>query len=305
MSTFLKNQFSDPPRSVPVSVRLRILFGGFSNQFGWLFFGFGMIFVWVFGGSSALHSWVFFSSELALTEGTISAVAETNITINNQPLYEYRYSYSVNNISYTGSTRDFGGKYRKGEKAPIEYSVRDHARSRVKGMSESKWTMLLTLIFPVVGLAFIVSGMRKAVKGNRLLSNGKQAVGVLISQEPTNTRINDQPVYKFTFEFTADDGEYYRAVAKTHVLERFAGENIKVSEDLIDEHNYETVKEPLLYNPIDPGDAIMLDDLPGGPRINDRGEIQSNVPALIPSIIIPGVGIIGHTYWFLHVLEIL
>ena len=36
--------FSLPPRDVPLTVRLQVLFGGFLNQFGWLFFGFGMVF---------------------------------------------------------------------------------------------------------------------------------------------------------------------------------------------------------------------------------------------------------------------
>jgi hypothetical protein len=282
-----------------------MLFGGFSNQFGWLFFGFGMIFVWVFGGSSVLYNCVFFSGKLATTDCTISAVVKTNITVNEQPLYEYRYSYSVNNISYTGSTRDFGGKYSRGDKAVIEYSVRNHTRSRIKGLSENKWIGLFTLIFPIVGLAFITCGVRKAVKGSRLLCNGKQAVGVLVSQEPTNTSINEQPVYKFTFQFKADDEEPYTVIAKTHILDRFAGENIEVPEEQMDESDYKAVREPLLYNPLNPTDAVLLDDLPGGPRIDERGEIQGNALSLIPILIIPGVSIIGHSYWFLYILEIL
>ena len=50
----MKWNLSDPPRDVPMLVKLRLLCGGFNNQLGWLFFGFGMIFAWAFIGQADL-----------------------------------------------------------------------------------------------------------------------------------------------------------------------------------------------------------------------------------------------------------
>ena len=159
-----------------MSVRLRILLGGFNNQFGWLFLGFGLVFVWVFGGSSALHDLAFFSGELAVTEGTVSAVIETNVSLNDETIYKYRYSYVVDNVTYTGVTKAFRGRYKEKDNAVVEYSVRDHGRSRIQGLSISTgMAFLIALLFPLVGLIFISLGVRKGLRGGRILRDGKQA----------------------------------------------------------------------------------------------------------------------------------
>ena len=124
-----------PPRVVPLSVRLRLLFGGFTNQFGWLFFGFGLIFVWVFGGSQALYNLIFFNGALNMVEGRISEVVETSVSINDEPVYEYRYSYVVNDQRYEGASRAFYGEYAPGDQAVIAYTERNHTRSRAVGLS--------------------------------------------------------------------------------------------------------------------------------------------------------------------------
>jgi hypothetical protein len=282
---------SGPPRSVPLSVRLRILFGGFGNQFGWFFFGFGMIFVWVFGGTATLHDLVFFSGDLAVADARITDVVETNVTIDERRVYEYQYAYRVDDIALDGATQAMEGKYHVGDRVVVEYPVRSHERSRIRGLSISDdWVALVCTIFPLIGLIFIFFGVRKGFKGARLLRHGKQATGVLISTEPTNCKVNEQMVYKFTFRFKADDARTYEVVARTHVTERFA--------------RMDSYREPLLYNPWKPSDAILLDDLPGGPRINENGEIHGTSLSMLRLLIIPGVSCIGHGLWFLHVLEV-
>jgi hypothetical protein len=295
-----RRTLGDPPRDVPLSVRLHILLGGFNNQFGWLFFGFGLVFVWVFGGSNALYDLAFFRGELSIADGKVSAIVETNVSINDSEVYEYQYTYDVDNASYAGKTKAFGGEYVENDSVVVEYVVKDHGRSRIKGLSTGSGGVWLAGIFPLVGLCFMAFGIRKGVRGRRLLRDGRQATGELISQESTNAEVNDQTVFKFTFGFTADDGRSYEVIAKTHVVDRFAGENIEGDE----EEQVTAVREPLLYSPYNPRDAVMLDDLPGGPRIGKGGEIVGPVVAWIPCLVIPLVTVIGHGYWFLHVLEV-
>ena len=90
--------------------------------------------------------------------------------------------------------------------------------------------------------------------------------------EPTNTRINNQTVYKLTFEFTTDDGRRYEATARSHrpfVLE-------------------DEPQEQLLYDPYNPKKAVLLDSLPGEPDIDEWGNIQvANIGRSIRSLILP------------------
>jgi hypothetical protein len=63
--------------------------------------------------------------------------------------------------------------------------------------------------------------------------------------------------------------------------------------------------EPLLYEPMNPSYALMLDDLPGGPRVDEDGYIKTKSPIFtviraIVSLTIPAAVIIGHgTYIYL------
>lgn len=298
-----KNKLSDPPRLVSLPVRLKLMLGGFSNQFGWLFFGFGLVFVWVFGGSDFFYNTAFFSGELAVTDGIVTQVEETNLTINESSVYAYHYKYSVDEKTYTGNTRAFGGRYQVNNTADIEYVVSDHGRSRIKNLSTGiGWGSVLTVIFPIIGLIFMVSGIQKGTKGVRLLCEGKQAMGRLVSREATGTKINDQTVYKFSFEFEADDGRTYTAIGKTHLPGVFTGENTDQDGNQL---KGGSVQEPLLYNPRTPSDAVLLDDLPGGPRIERNGAVRINLGGVIPSMVIPCITVVGHTWWALHVLEMI
>jgi hypothetical protein len=138
----------------------------------------------------------------------------------------------------------------------------------------------MPVIFPIVGIFFIIPGVNKARRAIRLLTIGEQTTGRLKSKEETNTRINKCPVYKLTFEFETRHGQISQATAKTHLVE-----------NLEDEHD-----EPLLYDPMEPSNAVMLDNLPGLPRINADGQIRvrSGVSAL-SCLLVPVATVVGHT----------
>jgi hypothetical protein len=138
---------------------------------------------------------------------------------------------------------------------------------------------LVSLIFPLIGAILIANGLRMGIKANRLLAYGKTAAGKLTSKVGTNVQINEKTVYKLTFEFTAEDGYSYEVIAKSHTPEKLEDE----------------AQEPLLYDADDPNYAVMLDSLPGSPRVDERGNIRtaSPVQALL-SLVLPLVTIIGH-----------
>jgi hypothetical protein len=111
-----------------------------------------------------------------------------------------------------------------------------------------------------VGFVLAVAGMQKGLRARHLMSTGKLALGTLESKEPTHSRVNNQTVYRFTFEFPADGGGTYTVVGKTH-------------------RAYELEDEPqerLVYDPRNPSDAALLDELPCRPSIDRRGDFTAD-----------------------------
>lgn len=147
------------------------------------------------------------------------------------------------------------------------------------------WPLYLVIGgFPLIGLTFMTIGLRKGLRGVRLLRRGMTATGRLVSKQPTNTRINKQTVYELTFEFTAGDGKRYKAKASTH-------EPKSLEDD---------AAEPLLYDPADPNVSIMLDDLPGRPRIDDTSVTRTQDGSVLPVLFVPALAVLGHglaTVW--------
>jgi len=125
--------------------------------------------------------------------------------------------------------------------------------------------------------------MKSGFKAIRLLKYGKIGMGTLKSKEPTGTRINNQTVYKLTFEFTAEDANKYEAIVKTH--------RPAVLED--------NAQERLLYDELNPPYSVMLDSLPGAPDIDETNSIRvrSYLTGLLV-LIIPSVTFIGHGIYF-------
>lgn len=283
----LLTDFNSPtPREVPFSVRLRVIFGGFANQFGWLFFGFGMIFVWAFALQADVTSWFLFRLPTNVTAGVVERTDSSNASENDVQIYEVGYTFfdqlgrQQTGTSYTAGSPNVGGR------VSVEYVRSIPSISRVSGMRRKPfggWAVF-PVIFPLIGLAFMVSGIREGLKANRLLHMGRIAFGKLTSTEYTSTSINDRPVLKLTFTFTDRAGEEWETIAKTHQ-----------PEDLRDDE-----EEPLLYDPDSPEIAVLLDNLPGKTEFDDHGRLIPAGPIETGKLlVIPGLSIVGHGMFLL------
>jgi len=285
VATFDILNLAGPPRPVPFLVRLRVLFGGFTSQFGWFFLGFGLIFVWVFTANMNLKGWLALRGELENTQGVITKIerhtASRGKHRGTRTYYQHYYSFKgPDGVEYTGfSNQDFSRKV--GEKVTILYPKDMPDVSKISGMRASVIGPmgLIPVIFPVIGLCLVIAGFRKGLKANHLLANGELGKGQLKSKEKTKTQINKQPVYKLTFEFSTPEGTSYEVFAKTHLPEKLEDQQ----------------EEPLLYEPMCPKNAVMLDNLPGAPRIDENGNIRAGSPLVaLLNLIIPLVSVIGH-----------
>ena len=271
-----------PPRDVPLLVRAKILFGGALNQFGWTFLGFGLIFVWAYTLHADLTSWYHFRGTLSTSRGTVLYSKETMFREERARVYAIGYSFvSWRGAKYEGVSYAVERPLKSGKSVTIEYPWGKPQISRIRGMQRKPVGRigLLPLIFPLIGVFFMSLGVRKGLRANRLLAYGELTKGRLKSKVMTNVKVDEQRVYKLTFEFTTAEGVTSEVAAKTHQPEKLEDE----------------AEEPLLYDPILPSNVVMLDSLPGSPRIDESGNIRTgSVCASLLSMVIPGVTVIGH-----------
>jgi hypothetical protein len=253
---------SPAPRAVPLTLSIRVVMGGVMSQFGWGIMAFGMIFVWAFDAGGALRSSIRFAGELATAEGVSTGWRQTSLTINDVRVYETSYSFrSGDGYDLTGASYQTGGYVEGGQPVTVEYVPSNPSLSRILGMRASSAGLAVSLvyIFPIIGLALVMAGLRKGLRARRLLSTGQLAFGTLKSKEPTSTQINNQTVFRYTFEFEVPGGGRHEVVAKTHrptVLE---------DEEL----------ERIVFDPRYPGEATLLDELPCRPSIDSRGDFST------------------------------
>ncbi|MBN1351206.1 DUF3592 domain-containing protein [candidate division KSB1 bacterium] len=277
-------------RSVPLSVSLKALLGGGLQQFGWIFFGIGMIFVWNFI-PNVDYSSLAFHGKIEHVKGTITSIEETAVSVNDSPIILYYYYFkALDGNEYTGYSYSTGLQYPPGEAVDVEYPAGKPEHSRIAGM---RWEMfslwaLLFLLLPIIGFPFLYYGLKRGIKTNHLLRNGILTKGKFISKQATNTTVNDQRVYKLTFEYKADDGKIYQIHHKTHETHK-----------LLDER-----EESLLFDPLDPNGGMLMDAIPGGPKIDARGAIMpiSHLKTAL-SLIAPLFVVVSNSMWLLSLID--
>ncbi len=248
------------PRNIPISVWAGLLFSGTIPFIGWFFFGLGMFFALGFRLPQTVASWYWFQSPPQVTRGVVTSNRRTAYSENRSRVFETAFSYTAEDGAVRqGRSFATGTSRRRGEVVAIEYPAGHPEHARIQGMREAPFSPVVAviLIFPVVGLALIAGAFFAGLKGARLLANGKLAFGVLKSKHSTGSRVNGRMVYKLTFEFTSEDGQLCQVVSRTHRPEILEDE----------------AKEPLLYDPLRPTYAAMLDTLPGSPQFDVTGEI--------------------------------
>ncbi|MBZ0136509.1 MAG: DUF3592 domain-containing protein [Planctomycetes bacterium] len=273
-------------RGVPISTRVAVQFGGFMVQFGAAFFAFGMIFWWVFGAQSDVTSWFKFMGDLQTAQGRVTGVEDTGISEGGSdsspgtPIYRVFYEYELNGVWYAGNCYGTGFNPATGKGVEIEYVADDPVTSRITGTRKSAlgFVGILVAIFPAIGLIFMTIGLLRNARAAKLIGTGKLARGRLVLKEPTNTRINNRMVYRFTFEYEDEAGATHRVSGRTHH-----------SHLLEDEET-----ERLIYDPDNPDDGVLVDTLPGKPKVGDDGQIQGVGLAAIKLMILPVGGILAH-----------
>jgi hypothetical protein len=274
-------------RHIPISTRIAILFGGFKNQFGWMFFGFGMIFFWAFAMNADLSSY-HFDNDVVVVQGVAMRSNATNASENEVAVYANHYSFRAEDgREYHGVSYATGIMIKEGESLTIEYPAGKPELSRIQGMRMKIFSpfVLFVVIFPFVGLVFILFGLRRSLRALMLSRYGILTTGELVSSEPTRTKINGRTVYRMTFCFKDDGGSEYS------IIERTPNPQILMNQK----------QERLLYLRNRPSQAMMLDNLPGAVVIDDSGKIIKYPPSKALLLMLsPLASMMGHGIYYLN-----
>jgi len=185
-----------------------------------------------------------------IIEGELISTNPTNTTINERIVYEYNYIFNSPNgktysgVSYLNQEQSFTNN-----KVQVKYNSSKPENSCIVGMDTSSfpiWMLLFVIIFPIIGILLLYFGVKKGMKNIRILQFGKIALGTYNRRETTNASVNNRPVYKFYFDFIAHDNISYTATGETYQTHKVEDERL----------------EPIIYNSVNPKEAVIIDTLP-------------------------------------------
>src|ERR1041385_5979806 len=158
-----RGRIGGPPRRIRALLVAQIALAGTGTQIGWLFLGFGSIFFWVFAWHADLTGWRFHVGTLGTAAGRTLGCQDTHYHVGGSrgsrgtPVYENRYTYTVDDSVYDGKSYDTGTCVSAGRLVEVEYLLSRPDYSRIHGMRRrllSPWALLATL-FPAAGLIIV------------------------------------------------------------------------------------------------------------------------------------------------------
>lgn len=239
----------DVPRTISIGLKISIFFKNPIALIGTIFFLFGMIFPIVFGSMADFKSAFSFRDNDPVIRGAVIDKSATSSSENKQRIYDYKYQYSINGKTYYGHSFSTSYEKESGDTVNVLYVAKQPELSRIEGMRAAPfgiWILAFTSIFPIIGLIFVIVSLRKAKSNIYLVKNGILTYGKVTRKEPTNTKVNNNTVYKVFFQYKSQDGNIQEAMNRSHL-----------TYNLGDEEN-----EPLVYDSQNPSKAVLLDTLP-------------------------------------------
>lgn len=273
-----------PPRSIPLTVILKLFFAGMVNQLGWLMLGVGIIFTLVIAKNSDM-SFINYpeGSGWKTVSGKITEVKESGFKESRKRRYSgstsktiyvfsYKYKTPDNKLHYgvSFSTNNTKGTDPKGKNeystVTVQYWKAKPDISRIKGFRMRPYASfgLITAVFPLIGLVIVIVGLYNGARAYVFMSGGAFAMGTLRDSTLDSFSTSNNPVYKMIFSYNDQTG-------REHVIQVKTRTPCAVEDDL---------KEPLLYNPKKPSSGVLLDLILGSPDINEKGIFVDRKPHL-------------------------
>jgi len=278
---------STPPRKIGFVPYLVTLNSGPMAQIGWLLMGFGLVFFWIFFMNSEILS-LFDGDDWIETQARVTRVSPTNFSENESTVWKVQFEYEVNGQSYLQTAYGTGYTPQEGNTVRVEYDPKKPYMARMEGLRRRPFGVFasFTLVFPLAGLLFVVFGYRRNLLNLFLLLRGHFTTGTVIDKEATNTTVNEERVYKITFEFADKRGRTHQVSTRSHEPEK-----------LLDD-----VHEPILYLAERPELAVLFDSISPKPTIQENGgDSMLTYPGLsLIWLVLPALTLIAHGLyvWF-------
>lgn len=265
-----------PPRHINVFTKMTHLCGGTLQQMGWLFLLMGSVFSWIFIPASEAKFWFEKKADWKEVPGKVLTADATNSSENDTKVYRYLHSFQVDGQNHTGNSYTVGKRFVDGAKVTVRYDTSNPRNSFIVGTRRAVFNawVLFVLIFPVVGLVFVIFTLLKNLRSLKLLENGAFTRGKMLAKEMTSTKINDMPVFRYEFEFTVG-GRPYTAKCKTHLTGKVEDEE----------------EEIVLYDRFNPDFNVVFDGAPTMPEITEHGTLAQAPPKRAVRLIAPVLAI--------------
>lgn len=235
-------------RNVPLRIVLSVIFNNIYGYIGLSFAGIGLIFAALFTPVIDFVSPFHFGSDALTVQGAITEAERTNVSLNEENVIKYRYTFEYMGRSYTGISYSTDNNYRNGQRVNVEFEPDNPQISRIEGMSVKPaglW-MLFIYIFPGVGFLFLFFAFKKGLSKIGTIRYGIITRGKFINKESTGGSINGQTIYDLFFTFTDMSGNVHTATGSTHKIEAVMDEP----------------EERIIYDPSNPSGAVVVDAMP-------------------------------------------
>ena len=237
-------------RTTPLGIIIAIFFSDVLSIIAVAFTLMGSLFLVIFGSLLFDSSSLKISDDDPFASAVIQEISPTNTTVNEQTIYKYTYTYKAEDSKeYTGSDKQFIDSNSPGDTVVIQYAASDPTVSMIIKNEDAEipvWIFLFLCIFPLMGIIFLIIGIRKVKRKITIINSGETAWGTFKRQEATGSSVNKQTVYRLFFTFTAHNGKEYIAKGETHKTYRLKDED----------------RELVIYNPSDPSQAFPVDAYP-------------------------------------------
>ncbi len=235
---------------IPLRIRILHLFGRTSFIIGFLFLIMGIACIVFF--SLRINWTIYFAGKknLVTTDAIITGYQETRYSVHDNPLFRYNYRYTdQSDTNHNGNFLEFEGQYAIGQEVAVKYLKNDPDTSRFMGRDRRNFDQIMFLGgvgAVLLAMFFLIPSSRRTKRERKIIMAGLPAEGRLIHAEPTNVKVNEQPVYKLTFEFKANRDKSQRCSVRSHLIRNFS-----------DQH-----REKLIYDPGNPSNVVIIDMLP-------------------------------------------
>ncbi len=167
--------------------------------------------MWVFFSMWNVESLTFGIKPVATTQGKLIYVGESGIQADRRTVYQYGYEYTIDNKKLTGLS------YREkplslltiGSPIIVEYQRHQPDISRVQGMRLKPHpisTILYLLIFPLIGIAFLLLATKEGLHHIHIARNGILTPSTVIKKIPTDRPVHARTWCEVFFSFETLEG---------------------------------------------------------------------------------------------------